>query len=241
MNILFYTILFVIGSVIGSIWAIEAYKIPKSLAMKKTYYNNNSNAEIISKLTYVIIGGVSSVILANILNINIQEVDFSKITIYIFTMLYISALILIAGIDKIYSKIEKNVLAFGIISSIIYMLYLFMVDLASIYLNGIYLAIYLGLLVIDTFLLRRYAKDSYIVNTLLLLMIILVFTNLKILIYTIVMALIAIAIYATILINKKKKNGNKKLKIKEIPVGYFIAASNIIVLFMIRIFESYYI
>ena len=30
-----------------------------------------------------------------------------------------------------------------------------------------------------------------------------------------------------------------KDKLKEIPIGYFVAASNVIVLFMIRIFENY--
>lgn len=241
MNILFYTTLFLIGIAIGSIWAVQSSKVPKSLDMKKTHYSNNSHEELISKLTYILIGGVSSVILANILNINIFEFDFLNLTIYIFAMLFISTLILIGGIDRTYSKIEKRILAFGIISSIIYMLYLCIIDFASIYLNATYLAIYIVLLVIDMVLLRKYAKDSYIVNILLLLNIILVFTDLKTLTYTITMALIAIVLYVILLKSQKRKNGNKKLKIKEIPVGYFIAASNIIVLFMIRIFENYYI
>ena len=205
------------------------------------HYSNNLNEELISKMKYILMVGVAAVILANILKINIYEFDFYKIIIYIFAMLYISTLILIAGIDKVYSKIEKSILAFGIISSIMYMLYLCIVDFESIYLNGIYLAIYMVLLIIDAFLLRRYAKDSYIINTLMFLIIILVFTDIKILIYTLVMAVIAIIIYALIQIEQKKKNGNKKLKINEIPIGYFIAASNIIVLIMMRVLENYYI
>ena len=239
MNLLFYAILFVIGVGIGNIWAIQANKIPEDLAMRKTHHSNKINEKLISKLTYMIIGGVSSVVLANVLKINIYDFDFAKITIYIFSMLYISTLVLVAGIDRRYSKIEKSMLTFGIISSIIYMLYLCVVDLASIYLNSIYLAIYLVLLMIDAFLLRKYAKDSYIIDTLLLLMIIVVFTNLNILIDTVIMAIIAIAIYALILSRQKKKKGHKKLKINEIPVGYFISASNIIVLFMTRFLQNY--
>lgn len=238
MDILFYTILFMIGIGIGNYCAIKANEIPKSLDMRKINYDN-SKGELLSKLTYIVIGGVSSVVLANLFKINIYEFDISNLIIYIFAMIYISALTIIAGIDRSYSKIEKRVLAFGIISSIMYMLYLCIVDLASIYLNCIYLAIYIGLLIIDTFLLRKYAKDSYIVNTLLLLCIILVYTDLKTLTYTIAMAFIAIMIYVLVLKSQQKKNGNKKIKINEIPVGYFIAASNIIVLFMIRIFENY--
>lgn len=239
MNILFYIILFIIGIGIGSVWSIKSNEIPKNLDLKKVHYSNNKNEELMSKLSYILIGGVSAVILANILKIHIYEFDFSKIIIYIFAMLYISTLVLVAGIDKIYLKVEKGVIAFGIISSIMYMVYLCMVNLASIYLNVTYLAIYMVLLLIDSFLLRRYAKDSYIINILLLLMIILVFTDLKTLTYTVVMALIAIILYALLVKKQKKAHGNKNLKINEIPIGHFIAASNVIVLFMIRIFESY--
>lgn len=237
MNILFYTILFVIGIVIGSLWAIQAYKIPKSLDMKKIHYSEYSHAELVSRLTYILLGGMISVVLANILGINIYEIDLFKIIIYVFAILYITTLILVGGIDRVYTKIEKRVIGFGIIASIIYMIYLCSVDLASIHVNIIYLAIYIVLLFIDTFLLRKYAKDSYIVNTLMLLNIILSFTDLRTLTYTLLMAVMAIMLY--ILMQKTQKR--KKIKIKEIPVGYFIATSNIIVLFMIRVFENYLI
>lgn len=241
MNILFYTVLFIIGIIVGSYWAIKASEIVKELDMKKIHYSNHANEELLSKLSYILIGGVSSVILANVLSVNIYELDIYNFTIYIFAMLYISTLVLIAGIDKMYLKIEKGMIAFGIVSSIIYMIYLFLVDLASIHLNIIYLGIYMVLLLIDSFLLRRYARDSYVLDILMLLGIILVFTDLRTLTYTLVMALIAIILNILLMKIQTKNQGNKKIKIKEIPVGYFIAASNVIVLFMIRIFENYLI
>ena len=241
MNILFYTILFIIGSVVGGLWAVQSREIPKILDLKKTHYRNRPKEDLISELTYILIGGISAVVLANILNISMNQFDILNFIIYIFAMMYISALVLIGGIDRVYSKIEKKTLAFGIISSILYMLYLCIVDLASIHLNVIYLAVYIILLVIDSFLLRRFAKDSYIVNLLMVLVMILVFTDLKTLTYTLVMALIAIGFYTLLLKYQKKKNGNKKIKINEIPVGFFVAASNVIVLFMVRIFENYLI
>lgn len=241
MNILFYTILFIIGIVGGSYWAIKANEIPKKLDLKKIYHSNNTNEELVSKLTYILIGGVSSVILANTLKMNVNNLDVSSIIIYIFAMLYVSTLVVIAGIDKNYFKIDKKVLAFGIVSSIVYMIYIFMIDFSSVYLNVIYLLIYITLLIIDAFLLRKFAKDSYIINVLMLLTIVLVFTDFKILIYTLIIALVAIILDVLLLKIQKKKNGNKKLKINEIPVGFFIASSNIIILFMIRILENYLI
>ena len=213
----------------------------KILDLRKTRYKNKPKQELISEITYILIGGVSAVVLANVLNISMNQFEISNFIIYIFAMTYISTLVLIAGIDRGYSKIEKKTLAFGIVASILYMLYLCMVDLGSINLNAIYLAIYMILLIIDSFLLRRFAKDSYIVNLLMVLVMILVFTNLKILTYTLVMALIALGLYVLILNFQKKKNGNKKIKLNEIPLGFFDAAKNVIVLFMLKIFENYLI
>lgn len=241
MNVLFYSILFIIGIVVGSVWAVKANKIPKTLDMRKTHYSNYTHQDFMSALTYILLGGIISVILANVLEIHIYEFDMFNIIIYIFAMLYISTLVLIGGIDKYYNKIEKRIIGFGIVTSIVYMIYLCTVDLASVHINAIYLSIYILLLIIDTFLLRKYAKDSYIVNILMLLNVILSFTDLRTLTFTCVMAFIAMTIYALIQISQKKKNVSKKFKIIEIPVGYFIATSNIVVLFMIRIFEGYLI
>jgi len=241
MNTLFYTILFVVGVVIGCYLAVKADEIPRRLDLKRTHYSNHSNEKLISKLTYIFMGGLCSVILANVLNINIHEIDPAKLIIYIFAMTYISTLIITAGVDRNYTRIDKKLLAFGIIASILYMLYLCVVDLASLHLSAIYFAIYIVLLIIDSFLLRKFAKDSYIIDNLILMTIILVFTDLRTLTYTITMAIIAVGIYTLLIKTQERKNGNKKLKISTIPVGYFISAGNIMVLFMIRIFENYFI
>ena len=239
MNIIFYTIIFLIGSVIGGLWAVKSREIPRELDLKKTHYSNNPKSELISELTYILIGGVSTGVLANIFNINFNQFDISNMIIYVFAMLYVSTLVLIAGIDRIYTKIDKKTLSFGIISSILYMLHLCIVDLASIHLSIIYFGVYMILLVIDSFLLRKFAKDSYIVNLLLVLTMTLVFTDLHILVYTLIMSLVAVGLYVLLLKLQKKKNGYKKIKIKEIPVGFFVSASVVIVLFMVKIFENY--
>ena len=47
MNVLFYAILFLIGSGVGSFWAVKAKEIPKSLDMIKTHYSTNCKPEYI--------------------------------------------------------------------------------------------------------------------------------------------------------------------------------------------------
>ena len=241
MNIILYMIFFLTGITSGYYCSLIANEIPKKLDLKRTNYGKNYNESLASKLTYTLIGGVSSVVLANTLNISVSSYDISSIIIYIFGMIYISILVLIGGIDKNYSKINKSVLAFGVVSSILYMIYLFVIDLSSVNLNVKYLFVYMILLLVDAFLLRKFAKDSYLINLLILISIISVYSNFIILMYTLVLAIISTILYAIILKSQQRKNGNKKIKISEIPIGFFISSSNIIVLFMVRIFESYFI
>lgn len=235
MNIIFYIILFLIGCVIGGLWAMQVRDIPQILDLRKTQYSNKKNNNKISYNIYLLLGGILIVGLANILNINMFEFDLPNFIIYVFAIIYISTLVIVAGIDKNYTKIDKKTLAFGIVVSIIYMLYLSVADMLSIKLNIFYLVLYILLLIVDSFLLRRFANDSYIVNLLMICVMILVFTDLKTLIFTLVMAVIAIGIYVLITNCQKRKNGNKKLKVNQIPVGFFVTSCNIIVLFMIRI------
>lgn len=241
MNIILYMIFFLTGITSGYYCSLIANEIPKKLDLKRTNYSKNYNESLASKLTYTLIGGVSSVVLANTLNISVSSYDISSIIIYIFGMIYISILVLIGGIDKNYSKINKSVLAFGVVSSILYMIYLFVIDLSSVNLNIKYLFVYMILLLVDAFLLRKFAKDSYLINLLILISIISVYSNFIILVYTLILAMISIMLYTIILKSQQRKNGNKKIKIPEIPIGFFIASSNIIVLFMVRIFESYFV
>lgn len=208
MNIIFYTILFIIGIVVGSYCNVEVSEIAKIYDWRKTHYSKHRNEKLMLKLTYSLIGGALSVITASTLRMDINNIDISSIIIYFFSMLYISTLIVTAGIDKNYSRIDKKTLAFGIVSSIIYMVYIFTIESSSVYTNVRYLLIYMVLLVIDAFLLRKFAKDSYIVNLLILLVIMLVYSSFRILTYTLIMALVAILLY--IIIIKSRQNRKRK-------------------------------
>lgn len=266
MNIFLYAIIFIIGTLFGSFYTLAVYRIPKNIdIIKKHSYCPNCNHklgffELIPVLSYIflggkcknckqkiriryllleLLGGITFVVLALALRINIENLNIQVLILFALTILYITAVILISGIDKEYIKINKSVLAYGIIISILYMIYLYTIGETSIYRYAIYLAIYVILLSIDTILLRNYAKDSYIIDLLMYLNMIFVFTETEIFILTLIMATIAILIYALIRKINQKKTGNKKLKISEIPFGFYIGASNIIILF-IKTFITYY-
>ena len=174
----------------------------------------------------------------NILNI-ILDLKLTTVLMYTFVLAYVVILITIALIDKNRKKIDKNVLTAGVILSLFYMLYLYVERSVSIYWNVLYLGIYAVLLVIDTFLLRRYAKDSYIIKILMLLNIILIFVDTKMTIYTMMIAGLAASIYIFLLNLDKKRNGNKKIKLEDVPLGYFIGFSNLIALFIITFITTW--
>ena len=268
MNIFLYAIIFIMGTVFGSFYTLAVYRIPRHIdIIKKHSYCPNCNHklgffELIPVLSYIclggkckhckqkirprylileLLGGVVFVLFAIIFNISIENLSKDNIIIYVFTILYLTEIILISGIDKEYNKINKNVLAYGIIISIIYMIYLYTIDATSIYRYAIYLAIFAIILLTDTFLLKRYAIESNIINLLTLLNIILIFTETKVFVATIITTIFEICLYIIIEKSKQKRFTNKKIDISKIPIGFFIGTSNLIILLAISFTNNYII
>ena len=250
MNIFLYITLFLIGIVVGGFWKRAIYRIPRNISIMKesvSYLDSNEDnhkvsfSKMIYQLSYLLLGGIVFVGLAKIMRIDANYLQLSSIVMYLFAISYITILIIIAGIDKEHIKIEKKVIISGIISSMIYMIYLYLIESSSIYFSVICLGIDLMLLVIDTFLLRRYAKSSYIISILMLLNIIFIFSKIEIFIYTTIISMVEVLLYILISQKRQKKNGNKKIKFNEIPIGYFIGVSNIIIFFIVALLNNCYI
>ena len=268
MNIFLYAIIFIMGTVFGSFYTLAVYRIPKNIdIIKKHSYCPNCNHklgffELIPVLSYIflggkcknckqkirirylileLLGGVIFVLFALIFNINIENISKDNIIIYAFSILYLTEIILISGIDKEYNKINKNVLAYGIIISIIYMIYLYTIDATSIYRYAIYLSIFAILLTADTFLLKRYALESNIIKLLILLNIILVFTEKDVFIATIITTVFEICLYIIIEKSRQQKFNNHKIHLSEMPIGFWLGTSNIIILLAISVTNNYMI
>lgn len=250
MNIFLYITLFLIGVVIGNFWKVAIYRIPQNInIMKKVVSYPDSNhdnhkakiSKMMQRLFYALSVGILFVVLATIMKIDENYLQLSSIIMYLFATVYLTILIIITGIDKEHIKIEKKVIMSGIILSIIYIIYLYTIEPSCIYFNTICLGIYLILLVLDTFFIRRYATNSYTLGILMLLNFILIFSKIEIFIYTIIMSIVDVLLYILILQKIQKKNGNKKIKFNEIPIGYFIGVSNIIIFFIVALLNNCYI
>ena len=89
------------------------------------------------------------------LNIDIFNIEINKIATLIFGIFFISVVILTIGIFKEYKVVEKSVLNIGIISEIIYMIYLYTFNNINIYRY----IICLGILIIQFLLNLKTKKD----------------------------------------------------------------------------------
>ncbi len=256
MNTIFYALIFIIGTLFGSFYTLAVYRIPKRQDITHTHsYCPNCDhklgfLDLIPILSYIFLGakcryckrkirpryfileilsGVLFLSIAVLTNFSIDTLTATKIIEFSFFVLYLTYIILICGIDKETKKMDKLVSVYGIVISILYMVYLCIVEQASIYRYGIYLVFFIIILLIDTITLKKYAKNSYINGILLMIIIMAVFTNEYILISGVILSLLTIAIYMLIYkIDKKIKNKHAKNIAKDIPIGFCLGVCNII-------------
>ena len=269
MNIFFYIILFIIGSLFGSFYTLAVYRIPKKQDITHTRsYCPNCNhklgfLDMFPIFSYILLGGKCRyckqkirpryfileilsgtlfVIMAYIMKLNIYNLELIKIIDYIFMVLYITFVILVAGIDKEYRKVEKSLNIYGIAISISYMVYLYILGNANIYRYVMYLILYIVILIIDTIALKRSAINSYLTGILLVLVTMSVFTQEYVVINTVIYAFLTIALYILI---KKIKNNKKTIKkeknniSKKVNMAFCLGVSNLVVFILTMYYINY--
>jgi len=269
MNTFLYAILFIIGALFGSFYTLAVYRIPKreNITHKHSYCPNCNNKlgflDLVPIISYIalrgkcryckqkirprylileILTGILFIGIAFLMKLNFETLTIAKIIEYSFIVLYLTFIILISGIDKENRKIDKLVLVYGIVISIMYMLYLCIVEQANIYRYGIYLICYIIALLLDTITLKKYAKNSYVTGVLLMIITMAIFTEEYITANAIIFTLLTIAFY--ILLHKIKQGKRKNRKTdKEIAnklsIGFYLGTTNIIILMVVLLFINY--
>ena len=265
MEIFFYIIIFMIGITFGSFYTLAVYRIPKGQDITHTHsYCPNCNHklnifDLIPIFSYIFLGGkcryckqkirprylilealsgLFFVAVAYLMGLSVYDFDKIKIIEYSFFVLYFTFIVLMAGIDKEYRTINKPVLMYGIIVSIMYIVYLYIIEKTSIYRYVIYLVLFLLLLSFDTINLKKKAKTSYTILILMVITIMAAFTGEYITIGTIITTLLAIAL--TLLIKKIKEPKTTKTSKQynqNIKIGFYLSVFNIIYFIIVL---SYY-
>ena len=255
MDIFFYIIIFIMGITFGSFYTLSVYRIPKGEDIIHTHsYCPNCNHklnlfDLIPIFSYIFLGGkcryckqkirprylileiVSGlffVMIAYLMGLSIYNLETIKIIEYIFFVLYFTFIVLMAGIDKESRTINKAVLMYGIIISIIYIVYLYIIEETSIYRYVIYLILFILILLIYIITLKKYKKDNYAYSILMSILIMVIFTGEYVTISSIITTLIVIPIY--LLISRIKDLGKRetiKQYNNEIRIGFYLSIFNI--------------
>ncbi len=265
MNVILYTLIFVIGTLFGSFFTLAVYRIPlgKDITHERSFCPNCNHKlgflDLIPILSYLFLGGkcryckqkirprylllelmsgIIFVLFAVSLKLNIFTTTINTWIYFIFGLLYLATLFIIAGIDKERIRIEKSVLLFGFIIQALYIIYLYIVEEDfNIYRYVIYLALIFILVLIDICILRKKAANSYVVEVLLLCMLLLGFTYEVTTILTIIFTLMCIATQCCLTKIKAKKIKNvKKEQAIKIPIGFYLCVTNIICLISINLY-----
>lgn len=269
-TIILILLLFIMGIFFGSFYTLAVYRIPKrqDIAHKHSYCPDCGHElgtfDLIPIFSYIflrgrcryckqkirprylileILSGLLFVILGYVMKLNLLTLSIQKIVEFTFMVLYFTYIILISGIDKENRKMDKLVLVYGIVISIMYMLYLCIVEKANIYRYGIYLILYIIVILLDTVTLKKYAKSTYTNGILIMLINMIIFTGEYITATSVIFALLTIAIYMLLSKLQALKSKNRKTDKQlydELSIGFYLGVSNLII-FLFALFYTVYI
>ena len=173
------------------------------------------------------------------MNFNIENLTIIEILDYAFFALYFTFVVLMAGIDKERREINRSVLAYGIILSILYMIYLYIIEKTSIYRYIIYLVAYTIILLVDNITLKKYAKNKYIFGITLTVIIMAILTGEYVAYESIIIVLIAMAIDTIVKKIKNRKKLKKENYMEKEQIGYMLGISNMVIFVFILICNYY--
>lgn len=259
-NVIFYIFIFIIGTLFGSFYTLAVYRIPKKQDITHTHsYCPNCNHklgifDLIPVWSYIflrgkcrycknkirpryfileVLSGLAFVALAYFIGLNFYNITWNLVIEYSFAILYLTFLVLMAVTEKENRRIEKSISVYGIVISLMYIVYLWILDTPNIYGYAMYLIFYILVLIYDSITLKKRAKDSYTTGIILTTLTMAVFTKSIITISTIIYVLLIVFIYMLLkkLTAKSKKARQdlvKKDKDKTLPVGFFLGVANII-------------
>lgn len=255
-EIIFYILTFCIGAVFGSFFTLAVYRIPlhQDITHEHSYCPNCKHKlafwDLIPIFSYLFLGGkcryckkkiriryllleiltgIVFLLFAMSINISFTEIEINKLLYLVISYLYITGIIIIAGIDKEKRRIEKSVLLYSFFVQGLYMVYLCVLEKANIYRYAIYMFIMMILLILDNTYLKKKLKNNYTIEILELSVIMITFSGEKNYVITIILTLLSIAIECLEkkIFRLKNDNGNKSFY-KKLPFGFYMVICNII-------------
>lgn len=192
MEIFVILIIFIMGTFFGSFFTLAVYRIPlkKDITHERSFCPNCNHRlealDLVPVWSYIFLGGkcrycgqkirirylllevLSGIVFVTaFLSLKITILDLSRIANFVFFVFVYTTLVLIAGIDKEYKKINQPVLIFGLATNIIYILYLYIVDTSNIHRYSIYTIIFIITLITNAIIQKKHENYNFELLTLL--------------------------------------------------------------------------
>lgn len=251
LEIIMYTAIFIIGTLLGSFFSLAIYRIPlkQDITHKRSYCPKCNHRlgfwDMIPILSYIFLGGkcryckdkirpryicleifsgVLFLLFALALKINIYSININKIVYLLFGIFYIATLFIIGGIEKENHTISKPVIILGLIIEMIYMIYLCVVNI------NMYKYVICSILLIIIALINVInIKENYTIQILNLYLYLVIGTGVNVSNLSMIV-LLAILSTLSIINNCKIKKDNKTKNDLKQPIGFYLCFTNIIVL-----------
>lgn len=260
-EIIFYLLMFCIGTLFGSFFTLAVYRIPlhQDITHKRSYCPNCNHKlsffDMIPILSYIFLGGrcrycknkirprylileilTGIVFLLFAMSVNISF-NLNSILYLSIGILYLAGIIIIAGIDKEQRKIENAILLYEVLIAALYMVYLYVVAKTNIYKYAIYLVCLVILLIINNVYFKKKLKNSYPIDILELSVIMIIFSTEITYVSTVIITLLSIIIGAIenfIIKATNKASKTNKSYYKDLPIGFYLVCANIISIILIN-------
>ena len=225
MQIIFYIMIYIIGTLLGSFFTLAIYRIPKKqdITHTRSYCpscNHRLNfLDLIPIFSYIFLGGkcryckekigkryllielisgIAYTLFILSFKINIIPLNINILIFWLLITIYYSIIVILAGIEKETRQVPVGVIVFSFIFECIYITYLYILHL-NIYRYIIYLVISIVLLILITLKNKNYfAKVIYIY----ILSMLIINNN----VFLIILALNAIVNLLIYYMQKEKKN-----------------------------------
>lgn len=256
MNIILYAIFFIMGTVFGSFLTLATYRIPlnKDITHERSFCPNCNHrlefGDLIPLLSYIFLGGkcryckkkissryflielfcgLSFLLLALILKIDIYSFDIYMCLNFIIGALYIVFIFLVAGIDLEHNTIDGRVLVYGMIIALINIIYQYVVSIKCATTFSLYRIIYylIALIIICIINIKKInQKLNYALNLMIVCIIMNLFNYELITSLSIIFTMLIVAF--KLLINKIVNKGEKYKK--KMPIAFYLVLANQITL-----------
>lgn len=260
MELFLYSIIFIMGTVFGSFCTLAIYRIPlgKNITNERSFCPNCKHKlaflDLIPVFSYIFLGGkcrycgkkiknsyflietltgLTSVGLFMSLKTTWDTMSILTLVEYLYLMIFVTTLILIAGIDKNNKKICKPIIFFGSAVGFVHIIYLYIiknVGIFSIYKYVIYFIVICILSAITT--KNRYFKYSYLLEIMMVCIYMNMFVPSEVFLITAILTMISLLVSIGIKKHKTKIDNSDILAENntnlEIPIGMYLCISNII-------------